>query len=51
MMALAFICSSFLVTLLSHSYVMTVMLWISLDSGHKKALSLGGPHLTLVCIG
>lgn len=45
MMALAFICSSFLVI------IMTVMLWISLDSGHKKALSLGGPHLTLVCIG
>ncbi|XP_007090952.1 olfactory receptor 6V1 [Panthera tigris] len=50
-MALAFVLSSFLVTLISYGYIVTTVLRIPSASGHQKAFSPCGSHLTLVFIG
>ncbi|XP_043823478.1 olfactory receptor 6V1-like [Dromiciops gliroides] len=51
MMALAFVLSSFLVTLVSYGYIVTTVLRIPSASGRQKAFSTCGSHLTLVFIG
>lgn len=50
-MALAFVLSSFLVTLISYGYIVTTVLRIPSASGRQKAFSTCGSHLTLVFIG
>lgn len=50
-MALAFVLSSFLVTLTSYGYIVTTVLRIPSASGRQKAFSTCGSHLTLVFIG
>ncbi|XP_015349359.1 olfactory receptor 6V1 [Marmota marmota marmota] len=50
-MALAFVLSSFLVTLISYGYIVSTVLRIPLASGRQKAFSTCGSHLTLVFIG
>ncbi|XP_062957063.1 olfactory receptor 6V1 [Cynocephalus volans] len=50
-MALAFVLSSFLVTLISYGYIVTTVLRIPSASSHHKAFSTCGSHLTLVFIG
>ncbi|XP_053464618.1 olfactory receptor 6V1 [Nycticebus coucang] len=50
-MALAFVLSSFLVTLISYGYIVTTVLQIPSTSGRQKAFSTCGSHLTLVFIG
>ncbi|XP_019487823.1 PREDICTED: olfactory receptor 6V1 [Hipposideros armiger] len=50
-MALAFVLSSFLVTLISYGYIVTTVLRIPSASGRRKAFSTCGSHLTLVFIG
>ncbi|XP_072506635.1 olfactory receptor 6V1-like [Notamacropus eugenii] len=51
MLSLAFVLSSFLVTLLSYGYIVTTVLRISSASGRQKAFSTCSSHLTLVFIG
>ncbi|XP_004474207.1 olfactory receptor 6V1 [Dasypus novemcinctus] len=51
MMALAFVLSSFLVTLISYGYIVMTVLQIPSASGRQKAFSTCGSHLTLVFIG
>ncbi|XP_004430730.1 PREDICTED: olfactory receptor 6V1-like [Ceratotherium simum simum] len=51
LMALAFVLSSFLVTLISYGYIVTTVLRVSSASGRQKAFSTCGSHLTLVVIG
>ncbi|XP_068828432.1 LOW QUALITY PROTEIN: olfactory receptor 6V1-like [Capricornis sumatraensis] len=50
-MALAFVLSSFLVTLVSYGYIVSTVLHIPSASGRRKAFSTCGSHLTLVFIG
>lgn len=50
-MALAFVLSSFLVTLLSYGYIVNTVLRVPSASGRQKAFSTCGSHLTLVFIG
>lgn len=50
-MALAFVLSSFLVTLISYGYIVTTVLRIPSASSRQKAFSTCGSHLTLVFIG
>ncbi|XP_006861336.1 PREDICTED: olfactory receptor 6V1-like [Chrysochloris asiatica] len=50
-MALAFVLSSFLVTLISYGYIVRTVLRIPTASGRQKAFSTCGSHLTLVFIG
>ena len=50
-MALAFILSSFLVTLISYGYIVSTVLHIPSASGRQKAFSTCSSHLTLVFIG
>nr|XP_020753201.1 olfactory receptor 6V1 isoform X2 [Odocoileus virginianus texanus] len=50
-MALAFVLSSFLVTLVSYGYIVSTVLRIPSASGRQKAFSTCGSHLTLVFIG
>ncbi|KAM5190689.1 olfactory receptor 6V1-like [Callospermophilus lateralis] len=50
-MALAFVLSSFLVTLISYGYIVSTVLRIPSASGRQKAFSTCGSHLTLVFIG
>ncbi|XP_039098968.1 olfactory receptor 6V1-like [Hyaena hyaena] len=50
-MALAFVLSSFLVTLISYGYILSTVLRIPSASGRQKAFSTCGSHLTLVFIG
>uniref|UniRef100_H0XIS5 Olfactory receptor n=1 Tax=Otolemur garnettii TaxID=30611 RepID=H0XIS5_OTOGA len=50
-MALAFVLSSFLVTLISYGYIVTTVLQMPSASGRQKAFSTCGSHLTLVFIG
>ncbi|XP_066222298.1 olfactory receptor 6V1 [Saccopteryx leptura] len=50
-MALAFVLSSFLVTLISYGYIVTTVLRMPSASGRQKAFSTCGSHLTLVFIG
>ncbi|ELW68920.1 Olfactory receptor 6V1 [Tupaia chinensis] len=50
-MALAFVLSSFLVTLFSYGYIVTTVLRIPSASSRHKAFSTCGSHLTLVFIG
>ncbi|XP_046505465.1 olfactory receptor 6V1 [Equus quagga] len=51
LMALAFVLSSFLVTLISYGYIVTSVLRIPSASGRQKAFSTCGSHLTLVFLG
>ncbi|KAM9216338.1 LOW QUALITY PROTEIN: olfactory receptor 6V1 [Dugong dugon] len=50
-MAVTFVLSSFLVTLISYGYIVTTVLRIPSTSGHQKTFSTCGSHLTLVFIG
>ncbi|ELW68918.1 Olfactory receptor 6V1 [Tupaia chinensis] len=50
-MALAFVLSSFLVTLFSYGYIVTTVLRIPSASSRHRAFSTCGSHLTLVFIG
>ncbi|XP_010997568.3 olfactory receptor 6V1 [Camelus dromedarius] len=50
-MALAFVLSSFLVTLVSYGYIASTVLQIPSASGRQKAFSTCGSHLALVFIG
>ncbi|XP_054420207.1 olfactory receptor 6V1 [Pteronotus mesoamericanus] len=50
-MALAFVLSSLLVTLISYGYIVSTVLRIPSASGRQKAFSTCGSHLTLVFIG
>ncbi|XP_007954797.1 olfactory receptor 6V1 [Orycteropus afer afer] len=50
-MALAFVFSSFLVTLISYGYIVTTVLKMPSARGRHKAFSTCGSHLTLVFIG
>uniref|UniRef100_A0A8C6CL31 Olfactory receptor n=1 Tax=Moschus moschiferus TaxID=68415 RepID=A0A8C6CL31_MOSMO len=50
-MALAFVLSSFLVTLVSYGYIVSTMLHTPSASGRQKAFSTCGSHLTLIFIG
>ncbi|KAI4543373.1 hypothetical protein MG293_006167 [Ovis ammon polii] len=50
-MALAFVLSSFLVTLVSYGYIVSTVLHIPSASGCRKPFSTCGSHLTLVFIG
>ncbi|XP_057589938.1 olfactory receptor 6V1-like [Hippopotamus amphibius kiboko] len=50
-MALAFVLSSFLVTLVSYGYIVCTVLRIPSASGRQKTFSTCGSHLTLVFIG
>ncbi|XP_014700730.3 olfactory receptor 6V1-like [Equus asinus] len=51
LMALAFVLSSFLVTLISYGYIVTSVLRITSARGRQKAFSTCGSHLTLVFLG
>nr|XP_014700730.2 olfactory receptor 6V1-like [Equus asinus] len=51
LMALAFVLSSFLVTLISYGYIVTSVLRIPSARGRQKAFSTCGFHLTLVFLG
>ncbi|XP_074051362.1 olfactory receptor 6V1-like [Macrotis lagotis] len=51
MLSLAFVLSSFLVTLMSYDYIVTTVLHIPSASGRQKAFSTCSSHLTLVFIG
>ncbi|XP_008506024.2 olfactory receptor 6V1 [Equus przewalskii] len=51
LMALAFVLSSFLVTLISYGYIVSTVLRIPSASGRQKAFSTCGSHLTLVFLG
>ncbi|XP_020853691.1 olfactory receptor 6V1-like [Phascolarctos cinereus] len=51
MLSLAFVLSSFLVTLMSYGYIMTTMLRVPSSSGRQKAFSTCSSHLTLVFVG
>ncbi|XP_036103379.1 olfactory receptor 6V1 [Molossus molossus] len=51
LLALAFVLSSFLVTLISYGYIVSTVLRIPSASGRQKAFSTCGSHLTLVFIG
>ncbi|XP_004714059.1 olfactory receptor 6V1-like [Echinops telfairi] len=51
LMALAFVLSSFLVTLISYGYIVSTVLRMPSASGRQKAFSTCGSHLTLVFIG
>nr|XP_002808414.3 olfactory receptor 6V1 [Macaca mulatta] len=51
LMALAFVLSSFLVTLISYGYIVTTVLRIPSASSRRKTFSTCGSHLTLVFIG
>ncbi|XP_044534930.1 olfactory receptor 6V1-like [Gracilinanus agilis] len=51
LMALAFVLSSFLITLVSYGYIVTTVLRIPSASGRQKAFSTCGSHLTLVFLG
>ncbi|XP_037588305.1 olfactory receptor 6V1 [Cebus imitator] len=51
LMALAFVLSSFLVTLISYGYIVTTVLRIPSASSRQKTFSTCGSHLTLVFIG
>ncbi|XP_074123146.1 olfactory receptor 6V1-like [Sminthopsis crassicaudata] len=51
MLSLAFVLSSFLVTLVSYGYIVTTVLRIPSASGRQKAFSTCSSHLTLVFIG
>ncbi|XP_043728012.1 olfactory receptor 6V1 [Cervus elaphus] len=50
-MALAFVLSSFLVTLVSYGYIVSTVLRLPSASGRQKAFSMCSSHLTLVFIG
>uniref|UniRef100_A0A8D2CS93 Olfactory receptor n=1 Tax=Sciurus vulgaris TaxID=55149 RepID=A0A8D2CS93_SCIVU len=50
-MALAFVLSSFLLTLISYGYIVSTVLRIPSGSGRQKAFSTCGSHLTLVFLG
>ncbi|XP_039716587.1 olfactory receptor 6V1, partial [Pteropus medius] len=50
-LALAFVLSSFLVTLISYGYTVTTVLWLPSASGCRKASSTCESHLTLVFSG
>lgn len=50
-MALAFVLSSFLVTLISYGYIVSAVLRIPSASGCRKAFSTRGSHLTLLFTG
>nr|XP_014700732.2 olfactory receptor 6V1 [Equus asinus] len=51
LMALAFVLSSFLMTLISYGYIVTTVLRITSARGRQKAFSTCGSHLTLVFLG
>ncbi|XP_044534098.1 olfactory receptor 6V1-like [Gracilinanus agilis] len=50
-LSLAFVLSSFLITLISYAYIVTTVLRIPSASGRQKAFSTCSSHLTLVFIG